>query len=443
MISTNAEIGILQGEEFLLDEISPEIELTSLGKRIFGPKFDLPIVISDLASDPIIYPIDERIETVKEYLEGSLETFKNSFLNDVEFIYFLLHDNNRLNIENEDPKLRVFLVDCTPTALTCLCRFADTRSTSRRDILNALADKKLDKIPEFVLKVMREVERSLQSTDDLSELLISYGIVAEGRFNSAENVLETNLIQIEEYKSVIPDRKFRSTEVVGKQGLFLKSYLKSLSDQELLGISMTLGDQKFTLQEYRERSLIGYDRTDLLDDAYNFLTQRLFYIEEKRGTASVGYGSLIDTKRDLLTLEEFASKLKARGCLYAQGPLTEKEATSLLKRFPAQLEILGSLLNKLKEYKRKGKLALYQLTPEQREIIGERYSELLGSAEAPDENDLKEVLKLKFDPLVHAYRNGEFILLSLDLSDYLTGLYVEVPELLKETLEFYTDLFSV
>lgn len=388
----------------------------------------------------------------------------NKFLNDIEKIFFVLHGYGlpNKNISPRDYENRLFCLSCksVPTTVTVLSNFVRLCVTnfSAREIYNKLSMCDLAQISPFEINVMREVKNALTvyspapapavTTKDLEkfkELLISYGMLPYAEYDRLEDVYETNLTQINDYRTVVINRKFSLKEIVSRPNLFVKSYIATLSDQQILGIAIPLNDDKIIklidflhLQTFTDR-----ERKSLEMQALTFLTKNRYFVISREPKDSKGnnqypqvitYGKLIDAEQRIIPIDDFISILRGNECLYVYGGLSTKDAKELARIINMRLftETINSLLEKYDLYRIRN--MNYISTLANPAALGRYFSMDVKNF---DKHDVPiEALSLAM------YNSETNELLSLTFGSYLSNMYPANKNLLVDTFLYYSNILG-
>ena len=444
-VNNNPIMAIKKGQKFDITQV----DMSSFIQEAFGSYDPLFInVTEDVAKYPIrlvfINSYPELIKTVvrliqesdsRAFFEEITGESSANFLNQLEMIFYIMHGYGRPNpnISEKDMEIRLFLLNSAylyPTSLTVLNRFVRLCATnySPRDISNKLSDTVLPNIPEFLLAVMKNIVQVLSAPDfspvDLEELLLSYGMFPYGEYEPTEKVYYTNLTQIQEYSNVMTDRRFSFKEVRDRPDLFIKMYLNTLSDMEIINMTVTMENTTFALKNtLKLDTMADRERSHIIARALEFLTAHRFFVLNNK---NIIYTRLVDSKHKKISPEELKRDLLKNQCFLCAGPMSPKEAQEIAKNIsdPQTKEIIADL-QELYDNAILHNRALLNKIP--REFIASQLSNKI----------IPEAAK---ELLVYSARNQT--LLSCTLGFYMDNIHPQYAYLLTDTLSYWADILG-
>lgn len=351
-VSNNPKSAIKNKMSF---DISTNENKQLLLNEIFGTRYPLSLLMID---DLSLYPFefDNYVELIKCYnaANNSDIYFKymtgldpNKFLNHGERLFYLTHGYGKPHkhaslLEYEKRKL---LLSCIfPTSFSVFTDLFPDLSYDNIDNSTIIKEKlygyDLTSIPIYHMNAFILLNLDIPST------LNKLGIYSDNlEYLIDKDFYITNCTQIQLYRTVITDRKWYYEEVRNKPIEFIKEYLSTLSDPEILSISVPISlnteCEFIKFQQSFKQTRKNYYRSKLLENSLRFLTDQKHRILKKYVIFGSMVGNLkVYTQDDFLwQLQNFGSLIDKHGNL-----LTTSEAYELNQTL--QSSILLQIINK-------------------------------------------------------------------------------------------------
>lgn len=291
---------------------------TQDGQRYYGDNSIQSILafISNWLSLPsdMIIPIQEE-----EYF--SRQALSPEFLNKSEQNFFLTYGYGKPNnhISLTDAEFRSFYSNANPTALIALSDILSVCATRQnpdiiREALGEINLKSIDKYHQGAVKVITNcLDSSNNKLECFKEFLLSIGALPVFDYDPYHNVYISNISQLNEYTKVQINKSWNFEEIRNMPDLIVETYIRTLSDTEILKISVNLqSSQIIKYQDTLDLSILKNRlRSNLVDGAIKFLTKFDYY---PYGNI-IYYGRLVDDNMKIMTFNELKNSIDKYGAL--------------------------------------------------------------------------------------------------------------------------------
>lgn len=302
---------------------------------IFGTRYPLILkVLEDLSMYP--FEFDNYQELINGYnaTNNSNMYFKymtgldpNLFLNHGERLFFLTRGYGKPHKYACVKEYERRKILCDPKVPgTAFSVFADLFSDLSENVLNNpdIIREKLYGYDLMSIPIYHMNAFLLICNEGIPKSLKMLGIYSEDiEYLIDKDFYITNCTQIKLYGTVIKDRKWYYEEIRGKSIEFIKDYLNTLSDDEILNITVPITlNLKSESIKFKQKKTNFLNRRDILEKSLKFLTDQKHIILQNyvifgylAGNLKVytqdeflwqiqNFGSLIDKNGNLITIAE-------------------------------------------------------------------------------------------------------------------------------------------
>lgn len=186
-----------------------------------------------------------------------VETINKFFINRVEKVFFLTHGYGRPNpyIGSDDISMRTFIIESSPTAITLLSNLVGVEGL--HNVLNALSSIRLTTIPANTINMMMLINTFHESTQFMGESIEKtfkeFGILPLYEYDSETNTFTTNLMEVDLYTKVLPERLFSMEEIENKTSDEVSNYIVTIPDDQLLTLLGHTNVTKWSRRTMRKR----------------------------------------------------------------------------------------------------------------------------------------------------------------------------------------------
>ena len=415
-----------------------------------------------------------------DYFEGVTGERASNFMNHTERIFYLTRGYGRPNkyISSSDLNLRRLYMSAVPTALIALTDILLICPTRQNPdfILEGLSEIDLSIIDKFhqtsVIRITqclngarlcaardalspRETYNSPGSFDDrcltgtcatglescnpaliscFENFLRSIGALPIFEYDPSTNIFISNISQLDQYRQVIPDKRWSLEEVMNMPDVYVAGILRRLPDLELLNIETPLSGSlrdNLTLNNLSDRL-----RETLLDEATRFLTEKRYFLLP---SGVIGYGRPVDESLQEMTSQELIESLLDKGALIDpyENPINPDTAEMLFGSESTQVQ---PIIYKTRAMAIENGGYITSLTREQRENLVRGFRGLL-------ENEIEvEVLQALLE------ESGPYAMklllwsggpVGLDFEDYFRSWSPLYQKILKDTLNYYVQILPL